>query len=367
MARSHQITINGEIILGRRGELLLDAAHSNGIDLPFDCRAGHCGACCVRLLAGQVHGGEGAEPGVVHACQGRIIADAVIETGQPAGIRVVNGVVSALHRLSQEVIGVGIRTEGALPYLAGQYAQVRFSGYPTRPYSLTHPLRGDHDGRLVWFHVRRVEDGRVSSSLGKRIVPGHRVQLTGPYGSAHFRPNLGARLILVATSTGFAPIWSIAVAALHENPERRIMIVAGGRSMDSLYMRPALARLARFPNVRILVSCSTPQTVSRAVKLGRPTDYLPRLHPSDVVYACGAPGMVDAVKEIAAGVGAACHSDAFLPATNDDVGTSVLDRVLHWLAAPTESARDRIAIASRQKRQLRLERPQRQQQTQASF
>ncbi len=44
------------------------------------------------------------------------------------------------------------------------------------------------------------------------------MKLTGPFGSAHFRPHLDGRLILVATNTGFAPIWSIPpVAALREN------------------------------------------------------------------------------------------------------------------------------------------------------
>ena len=57
MARSHQVTINGTSFLARRGALLLDAALSNGIDLPFDCRAGHCGTCCVRLVSGEVLGG----------------------------------------------------------------------------------------------------------------------------------------------------------------------------------------------------------------------------------------------------------------------------------------------------------------------
>ena len=66
------------------------------------------------------------------------------------------------------------------------------------------------------------------------------MKLTGPYGSAHFRPNLEGRLILVATNTGFAPIWSIAVAALRENPDRKMMIIAGGRTIESLYMGPAL-------------------------------------------------------------------------------------------------------------------------------
>ena len=81
MARSHQVTINGNSFPARGGELLLDAALSNGIDLPYDCRAGHCGTCCVRLVSGQVRGGEGSEPGIVHACQCRIVGDAVMERG----------------------------------------------------------------------------------------------------------------------------------------------------------------------------------------------------------------------------------------------------------------------------------------------
>ncbi len=232
MARSHQITANGSSFLARHGELLLDAALSNGIDLPYDCRAGHCGTCCVRLVSGEVGGGEGSEPGIVHACQCRIVGDVVIETGRPSGVRTIRGVLSSLLPLSPEVMEVGITTDSALLFHAGQYAQVCFRGYPSRPFSLTHPLRGNPGSRSVWFHVRRMADGRVTTSLGKRIKPGHRVKLTGPYGSAHFRPNLGGRMILVATNTGFAPIWSIAVAALRENPERRMMIIAGGRTIE---------------------------------------------------------------------------------------------------------------------------------------
>jgi NAD(P)H-flavin reductase/ferredoxin len=319
MARSHEITINGQSFLAGRGELLLDAALSNGIDLPYDCRAGHCGTCCVRLVSGEVRGGEGSEPGVVHACQCRIIGEAVIEREQSSGVRTVEGVLSSLRALSPEVMEVGITTNRALPYHAGQYAQVRFSGYPSRPFSITLPVRGNPYSRSVWFHMRRMKDGRVTPSLGKRIRPGHRVELTGPYGSAHFRPNLDSRLILVGTNTGFAPIWSIAVAALREDPERTMMVIAGGRGMESLYMGPALVQLARFPNVAVVPVCSGSRILSRAVKPGRPTDYLPRLLPSDVLYACGAPGMVDSIKTIAARSGAVCYADPFVTTTENGV------------------------------------------------
>ena len=148
MAGRHQITINGNSFLARRGEVLLDAALSNGIDLPHDCRAGHCGTCCVRLISGEVHGGEGSEPGIVHACQCRIVGDAVIERGQPSGVRTVEGVLSSLRLLSPEVMEVGIRTDRALPYRAGQYVQVRFSGYPSRPYQHHPSLARQSEQRL---------------------------------------------------------------------------------------------------------------------------------------------------------------------------------------------------------------------------
>ncbi len=334
MTRTHKITVNGTSFLARRGELLLDAALSNGVDLPYDCRAGHCGTCCVRLIAGEVLGGEGSEPDVVHACQCRIVGDVALERSEFSGLRTVDGTLRSLRALSSDVMEVGIRTDRALPYHPGQYAHVRFKGYPSRPFSMTHPLNGASNSRSIWFHVRRMRDGHVTSALGRRIRPGHRVTLSGPYGSAHFRPNMDNRLILVATNTGFAPIWSIAVAALRENPERMMMVIAGGRAIESLYMGAALGKLARFPNVIVVPVCSTPQTVNNAVYHGRPTDYLPRLLSSDVLYACGAPGMVDAIKSIAAQNGAVCYADPFLPSIDGTVEDGVLSRAMGWLTVP---------------------------------
>jgi 3-phenylpropionate/trans-cinnamate dioxygenase ferredoxin reductase subunit len=310
--------------------LLLDAALSNGIELPHDCRAGHCGTCCVRLVSGEVRGGEGSEPGIVHACQCRIAGDADFEMDQASRVRTVEGVLSSLHPLSPEVMEVGIRTNRALPHLAGQYAQVSFSGYPSRPFSITHPLHGNPNGCSVWFHVRRMKDGRVTSSLGKRIKQGHRVMLTGPYGSAHFRPNLNGPLILVATTPALRRSGRRRRGAA-ENPKRRMMIIAGGRTIESLYMGPALARLTSFPNVLVMPVCSTPQTLTPKVKVGRPTDYLPRLLPTDVLYACGAPAMVDSIKSLRHTARLLCGS---VPArTTDDTEESVLTRAMGWLVA----------------------------------
>ena len=341
MPSQHEVTIDGVSFLAREGELLLDAALSAGVALPYDCRAGHCGTCCVRLVSGEVHGGKGAEPGIVHACQCRIVADAAIERRQHSDVRTVEGVLTSLRPLTREVVEIGIRTERALPHHAGQYAQVRFKGYPSRPFSVTHPLRSDPSSGSIWFHVRRMKGGCVTPSLGKRIKAGHRVTPSGPFGSAHFRPHHGGRLVLVGTNTGFAPIWSIAAAALRENADRRIMVIAGGRSVDALYMGPALASLARFPHVRVVPVCSDPKAAIEGLYVGRPTDYLPRLLPTDVLYACGAPGMVEAIKSAAAVVGATCYADPFLKTTDDTFAGRVMARAKGWFAASATKSENR--------------------------
>ena len=148
---------------------------------------------------------------------------------------------------------------------------------------------------MLHFHIRRLTGGQVSSALGREIRAGHRVRLTGPFGSAFFREGHAGRIVLVASGTGFAPMWSVAIAAILEQPQRELVFVVAARSIRSLYMHAALCRLALFPNVTLIPVVSEPQNISHAVRSGRPTDHLPQLTPDDVVYTAGAPAMTESV------------------------------------------------------------------------
>src|SRR3954452_14101640 len=75
MSKICRVTINDEPFLANRGELLLDWALMNGVDLPHDCRSGICGACRVRLVDGQVFGGHSRRDDMIHACQARIVSE----------------------------------------------------------------------------------------------------------------------------------------------------------------------------------------------------------------------------------------------------------------------------------------------------
>ena len=227
-----QVLINGELFSANRGDLLLDAALLHGIELPYECRAGQCGTCRVRVIAGHCLADANDNPGVVHACQTRIISDVQIAAEKLPSIMEASGRIVDLIDVAPEVVEVCIESSHRIGYIPGQYLSVRFRGFPPRHYSPTALLDWPSDPDLIRFHVRRIAKGRVSSELGSRIKKGHRVRMTGPFGAAHLRANQPGRLVLLSSGTGFAPIWSIAEAAIRENPAREIVMIVGARSIE---------------------------------------------------------------------------------------------------------------------------------------
>lgn len=308
-----RVTLNNERYLARAGDLLLDSALLNGIELPHDCRAGICGACRVRLVEGRVFGGH--EPGddMIHACQARIVSDIAIVTEDVPDQVTMSGRVAGVVRLAPDIAGVTIEVPKPFANLPGQFCKLTFRGYPARSYSPTYPLQGRADDRLLHFHIRRLAGGKVSSALGRDIARGHRVRLSGPFGSAFLRRNHDGPIVLVAGGTGFAPMWSIAVAAIMERPQRQLTFIVAARNLQSLYCHGALCRLAPFPNVTIIPLVAEPQSDFPLIRAGLPADHLPALSPDTVVYAAGAPALTDSVGRLARAAGARCYADPFVP------------------------------------------------------
>ena len=338
MSKLCKVTINNEPYLANRGELLLDWALMNGVDLPHDCRSGICGACRVQLVDGKVFGGHSAGDEMIHACQARIVSDLEIAIEAAPEPVALSAQVAQTVQLAPDVVGVDIELPKPLDYLPGQYCKLQFQGFPVRSYSPTFPLEGAPDDHMLHFHIRRVENGQISSALGHGIRPGHRVKLTGPYGRAFFRKGHKGRVVLVASGTGFAPMWSVAVAAIMEQPKREMVFIVAARSLRSLYMHAALCRLALFPNVKLVPMVSEPQQVSSAIRGGRPTDHLPTLTPDDVVYTAGAPAMTDAVARLAKAGGARCYTDPFVQEARTAEQPGLMSRLTGWLAEPKGTA-----------------------------
>jgi CDP-4-dehydro-6-deoxyglucose reductase len=248
---------------------------------------------------------------MIYACQARVFSDLELEYDVLPPVQRVDARVARLSNLTHDVVEVTITPARRLPMLPGQYCRFTFKGFPARAFSPTAPLDRPPAGRSFRLNVKRVRDGRVSPNLGRLIRVGHPLKVEGPFGSAFLRPGKTGRLVLVAGGTGFAPMWAVADAALRENPARQLVLIAGVRNLKSFYMWSALGRVANLPNVSVIAAAEADQPAHPAVCKGRPNDHLPELTRHDIVYAAGAPEMVDSVAKAAEAARAAFYCDPF--------------------------------------------------------
>jgi hypothetical protein len=80
-----------------------------------------------------------------------------------------------------------------------------------------------------------------------------------------------------------------------------------------------------------IVLTATGEQAGGDIRFGRATEHLPALAASDLVYAAGAPEMVEAIKHLAHLAGAECHADPFTVSPN---AGSVFDRIRRAMRAP---------------------------------
>jgi 3-phenylpropionate/trans-cinnamate dioxygenase ferredoxin reductase subunit len=308
------LMINGRKIKARPGDTLLDAGIASRIVIPHDCCTGQCSTCRVRVYDGDVND-EGTRQGdMVLACQATVSGNAVIEFEAVPPLAKRFGTVTAITNISPDIIEVVVTLTKPLTQLPGQYVKVAFAGFPSRDYSPTLRVDGTAELNELVLHIRACPDGVVSSQLGRRIAIGHPVRARGPFGDAFFRKAEG-RLVLVATGTGWAPIWAVARAARYHQPEREMVVVVGARDPRNLYMQTSIDWLRETGVEQIVLTC-TGSRADQPIQFGRPTVHLPRLLPTDTVFVAGAPEMVSAVEFLAGLAGATCYADPFLPATS---------------------------------------------------
>ena len=274
MRKICKVTVNNEPYLANCGELLLDWA--------LDERRRSAARLSRRRLRrlprapGRRQGVRRPEPGddMIHACQARIVSDLAIATEAVARSRLAGGAVAGIVRLAPDISGVDVEcAETAAITSPANIASCSFAAF--RRDLTARPIRwkaAPHD-RLLHFHIRGPTGGTVSSALGRHIRHGHRVKTDGPFGSAFFREGHAGRIVLVASGTGFAPMWSVAVAAIMERPQRELVFIVAARNIRSLYMHAALCRLALFPNVTIIpAGVGTAERLARrSQRAGRPS------------------------------------------------------------------------------------------------
>src|SRR3954454_8559972 len=341
MSGSFELVINGKTVKANHGETLVEAGLSGWVEIPHDCTSGQCEKWRVNVVSGKVDDFGTAEKNTVLACQAKVIGNAAITFEHVAEVSKRSGLVTGISQLASHIVEVAVLLDTPITMRPGQYLSVKFAGFPARDLSPTVRFDGKAAPGELIFHIRRYPGGLVSTQVGATIKPGHRVQVRGPFGGAFLREGDGA-IILVGGGTGWAPIGSVAAAARREQRHRELVVIAGSRDAEGLYMRRSLEWL-RDDGVREVIATAETGAINPVMR-GRPTHYLPSLGPEDTIYVAGPPPLVDSVKAKSRAAAARCYADPFLPNAQP---LSFIDRIMAMLRrpapAPVEMPRPAIA------------------------
>jgi len=328
------VTINGKKIKANVGDTLIDAGLGGRLVIPHDCCSGQCETCRVRVLSGAVDDLGTREKDTVLGCLSVLEGDAEISYDPVPIVKTVKGTIESIREIKADYLEVRIRAARPVTWLPGQYLRATFAGYPPRDYSPTTPLNLDAEQDVIVFHIKIYPDSVVSSKLGKGIGVGHAVKLRGPFGNAFLRRQ-PEPILLTSTGTGFAPIWSIAVAASMGQPGREIRVIAGARTRDGLYMRDAV----RWLQARgIPITLTAGDGDNETVLTDRPHALAGPLTADHVVYSAGAPAHVDAMRAIALEAGATFYADPFYVAEEDKGLAALAGNLLRKASAPFSGA-----------------------------
>lgn len=218
--------------------------------------------------------------------------------------------VRACDWLNPSVVRLCLAPEGGarLQYREGQYLSIELPDGDVRAYSMACAVRDD---ALLELHIRLHPAGKFSTLLRDGSLENSRLRIDGPFGDCCWQAPVasGAPVLMLATGTGIAPLNALLEAALRDGCSNPITLYWGGLRPDDFYLGERFAGLSqRYPNFHCvpvlapghdLVGTGYGATWQGARGLvqqlaSRQHADLSQAH----VYACGAPAMVAAAREL---------------------------------------------------------------------
>lgn len=246
------------------GESILFAGLRAGLDLPYECASGGCGACRAQLLDGAVTSRWEAATGLTErdrrkgdrillcqsvatgACQVKANLPETAGRGSPSREPLpVRLSAQLLERefLSTDTARFVLVTAEPVAYLPGQFVLLEFGDGVRRAYSMSRAMVPSEPDRLELL-IRAKPGGAASEWLFGRVVVGSVLTVEGPYGKAYAQSPPERPVLCLAGGTGLAPVLAIAEQVIAESPQRPLSVYAGARTPADLVMTDRLRRLA---------------------------------------------------------------------------------------------------------------------------
>ncbi|MDO4697043.1 MAG: FAD-binding oxidoreductase [Neisseria sp.] len=331
---NHTVTLtSGQTVFSaEEHETVLQAAMRQGLNLPHSCQSGICGQCKAQLLSGdavmgkhseQALSAEEAAAGKILMCCSKLQSDARLDipgyNGGLPQIRVSPARVSSVeYRADTALINLALPKAPRFEFLPGQYIEIQMKN-GTRSYSIASSAA---DTEHLQLHVRKREGGLFSELLFSEepvIREKTVMRIRGPLGTFTLQAHDGP-IILLATGTGYAPVYSILQQLADEKRSNPVHLYWGGRRLEDLYLIEEAAALCREIGAKFTPVLSRADDAWAGAR-GYVQEHALADYPdlSDCqVYACGSTEMVAAAQKLLTGQGRLktenFFSDAFTPA-----------------------------------------------------
>jgi NAD(P)H-flavin reductase/hemoglobin-like flavoprotein len=197
------------------------------------------------------------------------------------------------ERRTIDIAVLHVRPNAPLEYLPGQSISLETDRRP-RLWRWFSPANAPRPDGLLELHVKARDGGPVSSALVRLARTGDVLRLGPPVGHLALDTGSDRDLLLVAGSTGLAPMKALIDQVARQGPPRRVDLFLGTRTEDGFYDRADLRRLEQ-EHGWLTVTCAVSQEKSSPLEHGDIGDVVLRHGPwtSRDAYVAGNPAMVE--------------------------------------------------------------------------
>ncbi len=299
-------------------DTLLSGLLRAGVGIPYECSAGGCGSCKVKLTEGEFRPVIAETMGLrasdirrnkYLACACAPVGNCSVSFRPDQSFAPVvaptqfDAVLSNRRELTHDLTEFSFATTGAPTFLPGQYAKITLpNGTMSRNYSMSNVPQPDG----VWqFIIRLVPGGELTPELFGLEPGADTFAIDGPYSIAHLDGSSTRAPICIAGGSGLAPMVSI-IRGLQATPgvASTAQLFYGARCERDLFPLDLLADIPGFdPEGQVHRVLSDPAEDDAWVgPVGFIHQYLAEVLPVDCAsndfYVAGPPVMVDAVRRL---------------------------------------------------------------------
>ena len=213
-------------------------------------------------------------------------------------------------------------------FAAGQYLTLRdrVDGESVaRSYSICSAEQDD----TLRVAVKRAKGGRFSNHVNDHVQAGDTLDVMPPSGGFCLRPEDSSRYLFIAAGSGITPVLSLIKTALHRQPDCRVTLVYGNKSMATTMFASELffiknAYMDRFQWINIYSRQTQQNTLFNGRidnrKGGELNERLVDIAGHSQFYLCGPESMISEVSRGLTGLGidsARIHFELFSTSAED--------------------------------------------------